>query len=172
MLTLVLILAAVMLLVMFAGVGPFNSGGMDRMPGMGTRVDQVVAGFLKNPTHYFSRSIQIHADTQDVGNTPVTKLRAGLVLVRVETGANKNMYVHIGHADDPGTGSRVKAVILETPVATMLDDTGAGTLENKSGRGIVHGQVIESDVIFGTANAPDIDDVKGILELVEFESKA
>jgi len=170
--TLVLLVVAMVAFLLIKGASMFTPGGMDRLPGMGTRIDQVGGGFLKNPTHYLARSIRIHKDTQDLGNTPVTKLRTGLVLVRVESGANKNLYVHIGHADDPGTGSRVKAVILETPIATMLDDTGAGTVENKAGRGVIHGQVDEAAVIFGTANAPDIDDVKGILDLIEFEANA
>lgn len=150
--------------------GPMSSGGMEGLPKMGTRVDQTFNAFLKHPTHYFSRSIKIHKDTQDVGSTPVTKLRAGLVLVRVEAGANKNLYVHIGHADDPGTGNRVKAVILEHPIPTMLDE--ALVVENKGGRGVVHGFVDQSKVIFGTANVPDVDDIIGILNKVEFDLPA
>jgi len=150
--------------------GPFLPGGRDALPGITARVDQVANNFLKNADHRMTRGITIDKDVVDSGNTPTTKLRAGLALVRVESGANKNKYVQVGHADDPGVGSRLYAVLLMKPV-NMVGRDGS-TTEDKSGEGLFHGAVDEEKVIFGTANPPDIDDIKGILDQVEFELKA
>ena len=43
------------------------------------------------------------------------------------------------------------------------------TLEDKLARGVIHGLVNESQVIFNTADGPTIDAIKAALNLVDFE---
>src|SRR5579872_4270321 len=105
-----LVLFGVMLAM--AGVGPFTPGGRGALPGQTPRVFQTQNNFLKSPDHYMTRGALVEATALDIGNTPTTKLRAGLVLVRVETGANAGQWVHLGHADDPSVGNRLWAGIL------------------------------------------------------------
>ncbi|HEV3027553.1 MAG TPA: hypothetical protein VG457_08275 [Planctomycetota bacterium] len=160
-----LVLFGVMLAL--AGVGPFNPGGRGSLPGQTPRLFQTQNNFVKSPDHYMTRGALVEASAIDAGNTPTTKLRAGLVLVRVETGANAGQWVQLGHADDPGVGNRLWAIILFEAVNMLSRDMV--TTEQKDVLGIVHGRVDNSKIIYGSVNPADIDDVQGILDQVYFE---
>lgn len=142
--------------------------GVQSLPGLGPEVTSTSRKFITNNSHLAERGIRIDDATQDIGNTPVTKLRGGLVLVRVEAaGANLGKYVHVTHADAPAAGDIAAAVILMQDI-NMFDR--AGVVEDKVASGLIHGFVTEASVIFGTADVGIIDAVKEVLPLVQFEA--
>lgn len=151
------------------------------LPGLGAEVVQKSRTFIKQVDHILSRGIRIHKDTLDKlhltdpdGVGPNTTLRAGLVLVRVESGGEINKFVHAfdptteaadAHADAPLTADIAEAVIL-MEFTNMLDSTS--TAVDRQGSGLEHGIVDEDKIIFGTANAARIDKLKLVAKIVKF----
>lgn len=141
--------------------------GDDKQPGLSTRQFMESRTFLLNDTHVMTKGVQLDDAVQDVGNTPVEQLRAGLVLVRVEAaGVNQGKYVHVTHADAPAAANILNAVILSKFV-DMRDENAA--LVDKQAMGVIHGHVDQDAVIFGTATQAIIDAVIAALNLVNFE---
>lgn len=142
--------------------------GASGLPGMGPTVDGESRTFLKNDTHFAELGIRIKSDTVDDtdGHTPTTKLRAGLVLVRVEAaGDHLGKYVEVGNASCPAEADIESAVILMGYVNMKGFD---GEVEDKLASGLIHGFVDESKVIWGTADAGIIDAIKAVLPQVMF----
>lgn len=139
--------------------------GVQGLPGMGPRLDQESRKFLADPLHKVELGIRIDDVAKDLGNSGKTyKLRAGLVLIRVENGgANDGKYVHVGHADCPLAADVERAVILMQYV-DMRDKEG--NFEDKTATGLIHAFVEEDNVIFGTADANYIDAIKAALPQV------
>jgi len=146
----------------------FPAGGQSALPGIGPLEQQTSRVFLSNDEHVVVQAVKIDDTTQDVGNSVVTKLRPGLALVRVEAaGANLGKYVHVTHADAPAAPDIIRAVLLLEPINMKAKD--GSTLEDKTASGLIHGFVTESQVIFGTADAPTIDAIKDALSQVMFQ---
>lgn len=145
--------------------------GNQGLPGMTPRVDQTSRKFLTENNHVVRRGIKIPSTAVDSGNTPTTKLRAGLALVRVEAaGANLGTYVPVGHADAP-VAADIEAAVLLMEDINMLGPDGAA--EAKTATGLIHGFVDSTKVIFGTVDVPTIDAIKTVaLPLVQFENPA
>lgn len=143
------------------------SMGDQALPGLTPLEQQTSRKFLTDNNHVVRIGVKLPSDVQDVGNSPVTKLRAGLALVRVEAaGANLGKYVHVTHADAPVAGDIVSAVLLMESINMLGKD---GAVEAKVASGLVHGFVDEDQVIFGTADVPTIDAIKSVaLPLVRF----
>ncbi len=154
-------------------VGPMNPGGRSRLPGIDTTIFQQQNVFLKDPSHRMTRGITIDSATRDDLNTvspgATTKLRAGLALVRIETGAKKGKYTTLGSADDPGIGSRVQGVLLLEQVNILGRDMV--TPEDTDAIGLFHGQVDEAKVLFNGAGGGDVTDFKELMLLISFEEK-
>jgi hypothetical protein len=142
--------------------------GQDAIPGMGPRVDGTSRTFLAH-SHYETRGIIIDADTEDDGNDPTTKLRAGLVLVKVVAGPNVNKFVHSEHADAPADADITEAVILNGKDVNLLDK--ASEPEDKVATGVFHGLADEDKVFFGTAVGARIAAMKAAMPLVAFVKK-
>lgn len=141
--------------------------GIQGLPGMGPRLNQESRQFLADPLHKVEIGLRIDDVAKDLANTSTFKLRAGLVLIRVENGgANAGKYVHVGHADCPAAADVERAAILMQYV-DMRDKNS--DFEDKSASGLVHGFVIEDQVIFGTADATYIDAIKAALPQVMFQ---
>lgn len=141
--------------------------GASGLPGMGPTVDGESRTFLKNDTHFAELGIRIKSDTVDDtdAHTPTTKLRAGLVLVRVEAGDHTGKYVEVGNTSCPAEADIESAVILMGYVNMLGFD---GAVEDKVASGLIHGFVVEDNVIFGTADAGIIDAIKAVLPQVMF----
>lgn len=151
-------------------MGGFNEQlGQQGLPGLGPKVEQESRAFLKDTTHIVRRGVRLDEDTEDTANTPVTKLRAGLVVVRVEAGANKNKYVSESHADAPLTASIVEAGILMQFI-NMKDRNDV--LEDKTASVLIHGFVDNAQLLFGSADAARITALKDAMPLVKFEAQA
>ena len=144
-----------------------ESGAVQGLPGMGPVQTMETVKFLKDNNHIVRRGIQIHKDTDDSSQAPgyTHKLRAGLVLVRVESGLNKNLFVDAQHADAPIAAAVVEAVIL---MESLSMHDGDGVRVNKSGTGLIHGFVDEALINFGTADAPYIAAIRAALIQVDF----
>lgn len=174
--TLVLALSALvaLFLIVACGVGPINPGGRSGVPGITLPVLQQQNVFLKDHDHKMQRRVIIEASSLDTGNTvapgATTKLRAGLALVRVETGANKNKYVPIGHADDPGIGSRVQGGILAEEINMLTRDLS--TTADAQGFAVIHGWVDASKIFYNGAGGGDITDFQELMSEIIFESAA
>lgn len=141
--------------------------GDDRVPGISTKVTSEARVFLRDDEHVKETGVLIASATKDTANTPPEQLRAGLALVRVEAaGANQGKYVSIGHADAPVAANILHARLLSKFTDMRLQDS---TLADKLARGVIHGLVNESQVIFNTADVPTIDAIKAALNLVDFE---
>jgi len=146
------------------------SQGNQGLPGLSTRVDQTSRKFLTDNNHKSERGMSLPSSVQDVGNTPVTKLRAGLVLVRVEAaGANLGKYVHVTHADAPAAVD-IKSALLLMQDINMLGHDGA--VEAKVASGLIHGFVDDTKLTYGTTDDQIKDSVRGALPLVMFENVA
>lgn len=141
--------------------------GASSLPGMGAKTSPGESReFLKDGSHKAVIGIHIDKDTQDVDNSTVTKLRPGLVLVRVEAaGDNQGMFVHVTHGDAPAAGDIVEACILMGDHNMLSRE---GVVEEQVGQGLIHGIVDDAQVIWGTADAGIIDAVKEVLKLVHF----
>jgi hypothetical protein len=139
--------------------------GDSGLPGMGPVIENSSRQFLKDGTHKLVVGIRIDKDTQDVDNDPVTKLRPGLVLVRVEGGDNDGHFVHLDHADAPDPGDVLVAVIL-MGYRPMLNREGE--VEDKQEQGLVHGIVDEAQIIWGTDDEGTIDALKEVMRGVIF----
>jgi hypothetical protein len=141
--------------------------GEDARPGMGPVVVQTAALVLKNESWFITRGVVIPSDAEDAGNTPVTKLRAGLVLVRVEAGGdNQGKYVPVDHDDAPVHGAVAHAAILMKPV-NMIGRDGS-TVEEMSAPALIAGWIDEDHVII--VDEDYRDDVKRVLPLCYFEA--
>lgn len=140
------------------------------LPGMGPKRELETVAFLLDNNHLMRRGIRIHKDTDDIVNVGKEfKLTAGLALVRVEVGANKDRYVDAGHADAPVAASVVEAVLLMESLSLHDAD---GVREDKAASGVIHGRVDETKVRFGTGDPTYINAIKAALKLVEFEKPA
>lgn len=138
----------------------------DQMPGMGPVVEAAVATpFLKDQSFILRRGVIIEAASEDAGNTPVEKLRAGVVLVRIETGADKGKYVPVDHASAPVAASVLQAGILEKYVDMRKRD-GSGDVEDKHGVIVIGGVIDEDEIELVDANY--IEEVKAALPLCHF----
>jgi hypothetical protein len=83
--------------------------------GPGSQVDQEVFNPLLNVADKvdYPGGVTIDAASIDAGHTNKTQiLRAGLPLVRIETGAKKGKFVPVDHADAPTAEDIQEAVIL------------------------------------------------------------
>lgn len=155
----------------FPGHGP-------GMPGMGPEEQTASRKFLTNTVHMVKRGAKIAADSEDAENTDVhpavdggtgkvTTLRAGLVVAQVLTGPNAGQYVPIGHADCPANGDIEAAGILMGYVS-MLDASRESAAQ--PAELLIHGFVRESQVLFGTADAGYITNIKDVLPLIQWEA--
>lgn len=146
------------------------SDHVQSLPGMGPKRELETVAFLLDNNHFMRRGIRIHKDTDDIVNVGKEyKLTAGLALVRVEVGANKDRYVDAGHPDAPVAASVVKAVLLLESLSLYDAD---GVREDKNASGVIHGRVDETKVRFGTGDPTYIAAIKAALKLVEFEKPA
>lgn len=140
------------------------------LPGMGPKRELETVAFLKDNNHLMRRGIRIHKDTDDILNVGKEfKLTAGLALVRVEVGANKDRYVDAGHPDAPVAASVVEAVLLMESLSLHDAD---GVRQDHVASGVFHGWVDETKVRFGTADPTYIAAIKAAVKLVEFEKPA
>ncbi len=155
----------------FPGHGP-------GMPGMGPTEQTASRKFLTNNVHVVYRGAKIDADSVDADNDDVhptvdggtgnpTTLRAGLVVAQVLTGANAGKYVPIGHADCPADGAIEAAGILMNYVTMLGPDRVA---VDQPAQLLIHGFVRESEVLFGTADAGYIANIKEVLPQIMWEA--
>lgn len=143
-----------------------SGAGASGLPGMGTKVSPGTSReFLKEGQHFRTIGIRIDKDTEDADNSPVTKLRPGLVLVRVEDGVNAGKFVHVDHTDAPAAEDIKEACILYGD-HDMLNPAGA--VEDQQGAGVLHGIVEDAQILWGTDDALTIEAIKDILKLVHF----
>lgn len=142
---------------------PNGTGGL---PGFSTEQVQTSKKLLLHPEHKMVEGVRIVDTTVDDDNTPETKLRAGLVLVRVEEGVHAGMYVNADHYDAPAAGDIEKAVILLDYV-NMLNRAGDAP-EDKEAQGLIHGHVIEDEVIWGTDDAPTLAALRAAMANIIF----
>lgn len=149
-------------------MGAYNENlGADRMPGMGPTIEQeTFEPFLKDQSFIIRRGVVIEKDSEDAGHTgKETKLRPGVVVVRVETGANAGKYVPVDHADAPIAASVQQAGILEG-VVNMRKRDGSDDVEDQHAL-IVIGGVIDEDLIH-LVTGTYIEEVKAALPLCHF----
>lgn len=139
--------------------------GASGVPGMGPKTTSASREFLTKATHVEVKGIRIEKDTQDTENDPVTKLRPGLVLIRVEEGDNAGKFVHAAHADCPADEDIIEAVILEG-FHSMLNREGV--VEDQVAHGVEHGFVDEDKVLWGTVDAGTIAALKDVMNLIKF----
>ena len=139
--------------------------GIQSLPGQTPQVDMTTVDFLRDNNHFRTEGVRIHKDTVDSRSTLTFKLQGGLILVRVETGANKNMYVATDHADAPLAAAVKDAVILLESFSMKDRD---GVVEDKTASGVVHGFVTDAKLNFTTVDATYIANIKAILTQVRF----
>jgi hypothetical protein len=137
------------------------------LPGMGTKVTMKTRKVLINDKHVeYEAGVVIEKATVDAGSTPTTLLRPGMVLVRVESGANKGKYVQYGHADAPSSAGAVKkSVVLGNYVSTKDQ---SGTTKDQSAIGNIHGRVDEAQVIYVSSDSSVKAALRAGCPLVEF----
>ena len=140
--------------------------GTAGLPGYGPTINQTSRDFFRSHDGIRKRGLHLHSATVDSGSTPTTKLRGGLVLVRVETGTHKGKFVHPGHADAPTSGNVVQAAILLEDV-NMLDESGVA--QEKSTWGCIGGWVDEDLIFFSGIAGGYQDDIKAKSKLILFE---
>lgn len=143
-----------------------------QLPGVSVKKTQVARRFLNQEAHIMTKGIIIPSDVVDAGGTPTTKLRPGLVLVKViAAGANQNKFVQVGHANAPAfAGGNItpgRAVILDDFV-NMLDDDAVAT--ERGAKGLVHGWVEDGQIVYGTATGSEITELRDAMPLVLFEA--
>jgi hypothetical protein len=144
--------------------------GADQPIGLGPEVsDLAYKPFLKNESWFVPHpGFIIEKDSEDAGNTgKETTLRPGMILVRVETGGNKNKFVPVDHSDAPVAASVVQAVILNKEVNMLGRD---GAVADKHGSGIIGGVIDENAIIL--VDALYIEEVKAALPLCHFMKPA
>jgi hypothetical protein len=136
------------------------------MPGLSPKLTMKTRKFLLNDKHVeYKNGVVIEKGTVDAGSSPTDLLRPGLILVRVETGANKGKFVQTSHADAPIAADVKDAVILANYVHTKGPD---GTTADRAGLGVIHGMVDEGQIIYVTADATYKANIKAALKLVQF----
>lgn len=139
--------------------------GASELPGMGDKITSESREFLKNTTHVVVKGLRIDEDTQDSENDPVTKLRPGLVLIRVEDGPNEGKFVSASHADVPDDEDIVEAVILMGYHDMLGRD---GVVHDQVAQGLEHGMVDESMIVWDTDDAGTIAALKDVMNLIKF----
>ncbi len=139
--------------------------GASRLPGLDAKEVQTSRKFLTDNNHIVRLGIRIEAATTDAANTPITKLRAGLVLTALG-GGSAGKWGEFTHADSPGAGLITESVILMEDVNMLGKDSVAA---DQSATGLIHGFVKESEVDFDTAVAGEITELKDANPLVRFE---
>ncbi len=135
-------------------------------PGITPLETQLSGDFLTDNEFIRERGIWIPADAEDSLNTPVTTLRAGLMLVRAEAGTEIGLYVPMTHADAPLAAAMKDAVILSYFVNMF---GGGSVLEKKNVAAVKMGFGDLAKIFFDGAAAPEIDKAKLILTKVHFE---
>lgn len=132
-----------------------NLPGYKAGPGPGTREDQLVFNPLLNVSDVveYPGGIVIVADSEDSGHTgKETILRAGLALVRIETGDDKGKFVPAGHDDAPAAEDVQEAVIL---LETLnMEDTGSAQ-EKVGVKAMLAGTVADAKVFYDDAAYKD-----------------
>jgi len=144
-----------------------ESGAVQGLPGLGPVQQMETVKFLRDNNHIVRRGVIVHKDTDDFSRPPGSehKLKGGLVVVRVEAGVNKNLYVDPLHPDAPLVADVKEAGILMESFSMHGPD---GVRVNKSATVLIHGFVDELSLVFGTAVPAYIDALKAALHLVEF----
>ncbi|MCJ2530695.1 MAG: hypothetical protein LN413_00035 [Candidatus Thermoplasmatota archaeon] len=135
-------------------------------PGLTAKETQATRDFITDNHWVLERGILIDSASVDAGNTPTTKLRPGLALVRAEAGGAIGKYVPFDHTDAPAAAAMKDGVILSYFV-NMLD--AAGVVEDKLVAGVKAGFVDETKILYAGAIAADKDKLKAILKNVHFE---
>ena len=139
-------------------------------PGITARESQATRNFMANHQWILERGFWIDSASVDAGNTPTTKLRAGLVLARAEAGGAIGKYVPLDHADVPAANDIKEAVLLSYFV-NMFGPDGS-TVEHKNVAGVVAGIVTDSQLLYSGADAATQLAIKAVLPLVHFETDA
>ena len=135
-------------------------------PGLTAKETQLTRDFITDNHWVLERGITIPANAVDSLNTPTTKLRPGLALVRAEAGAAIGKFVPMGHADAPAAAAMKEAVILSYFV-NMLDS--AGVAEDKHVAGVKAGFVEDAKILFDGGAGAEITEFKLVLNNVHFE---
>lgn len=132
-------------------------GGQKVGFGPGTRVDQVgpfEPRLQVGDTVEYPSGITIVDDAEDSGHTgKETILRAGLALVRIETGDDKGKFVPAAHADAPAAEDVQEAVIL---LETLNMEGKEGAVEEKIGvPAMIGGTVADARIFYDDAAYKD-----------------
>jgi hypothetical protein len=150
-------------------MGGYNDQlGHNQLPGVSDAVEQTQKVYKYGDLgHESYDGVRIHKDTDDEGNVGAEwKLRPGLCLVKViNGGANDGMYVDLDHADAPVNNDVTDVVILDEWVD--LKDR-AGTRQNCQGKALVHGQVVDAQIEYNSADATRQGVAKGKAKLIRF----
>lgn len=116
----------------------------------GIQSEDVTPGNFLLSDHMIEKRVTIDSTARDSGNTPTTKLRAGLCLGKV-TATGK--YKEYDNGDVDGTETLVGILLAEV---NLLDDDA--TAQDTLGRALIHGYVDESALVGidanGKADAP------------------
>lgn len=119
------------------------------IPGMGLSETNTPTLFrLSNHGRETDVGITIVSTARDSGNSPTTKLRAGLVLGKITSGGKYKQY-------DPSAsdGSETAALILVDEVNVLQDSTDGTTARDQLATGMQHGIVDESQLVGSDAAA-------------------
>lgn len=142
--------------------------GHSQLPGVSDPVEQTQKVYLYGDRKHTSYDgVRINKDTDDEGNVGAEwKLRPGLALVKViNGGANDGMYVDLDHADAPANNDVTDVVILDEWVD--LKDK-AGDRQHCQANVLVHGQVVDAEIEYNSADATRQGVVKGKAKLIRF----
>ncbi len=121
---------------------------------------------LNEEPFMLSASVLVPSNAVDSTNSPTTKLRPGLVLVKVvAAGATKDKYVPQGHADAPLAAVMVDAIILSDFIQMLDIDNVA---QEQQVQGWIHAIVDDAKILHDGAAAPEIDKAREILAMVHF----
>jgi len=147
-------------------MGYKQESGQDQLPGVSDAVEQTQKVYKYDNVHAAFDGVRIHKDTDDEGNSGSEhKLRPGLVLVKVITGENAGMYVDLDHADAPANGDVSDVVILDE-WKDLKDKTG--TRQNVQAKVMVHGQVVDAQLEYNSADATRQGIAQGKAKLIRF----
>lgn len=143
--------------------------GSQRLPGLTPEITEESVVFLRDNNHLTRIGIIIAAGSLDAGHTGKTyKLRAGMALVRVITGANKNKYVPADHADAPANSDVESAVIL-METTDMRQRANPSLYEDQMASGLVHGFVDDANINYVNPGSYKVA-IQDVLPLVSFHT--
>ena len=125
------------------------------LPGMGTEQSDVDSGpFIKNTQGQVFLGLHIQKDSEDAGNVgKETTLRKGVLLIRIETGADAGKYAPADHGDVPASNAIVQAAILGEDV-DMLGSDGT-TVATRNVSAVIGGVIDEDKLIIVDAGYRD-----------------